>query len=150
MKCNSNRISSSFHELGVLCKFFFFRTSFHLNFNAFQAHFNIFLYIFFSYLCNIIQGKRRAGLNFISKDPDWTNNVFKYKIFYILTCCDINSPISQFTKPRFFLWKYLFIYCFIWIEIIQLFLNLEGASKCISQHRITPNFVKRIFVDWWK
>ena len=65
VKCNSNRISSSFHELGVLCKFFFFRTSFQLNFNAFQAHFNIFLYIFFSYLCNIIQGERRAGLNFI-------------------------------------------------------------------------------------
>ena len=149
MKCNSNRISSSFHELGVLCKFFFFRTSFHLNFNAFQAHFNIFLYIFFSYLCNIIQGKRRAGLNFIFQKILIEPTMFLSIKFSITLLWHqfTNFPIH---KATIFLWKYLFIYCFIWIEIIQLFLNLEGASKCISQHHITPNFVKRIFVDWWK
>ena len=46
--------------------------------------------------------------------------------------------------------KYLFINCFFWIEIIQTFLNLEGASKCISKIIITPNFVKKIFVDCLK
>ena len=43
----------------------------------------------------------------------------------------INSPIP----PIDFLAKYIFIYFLVWIEIIQPFLNLEGASKCISQHR---------------
>ena len=44
VKCNSNRISSSFHELGVLCKFFSFRPSFHLNFNTFQYTFSFHAY----------------------------------------------------------------------------------------------------------
>ena len=43
----------------------------------------------------------------------------------------INSPIP----PIDFLAKYIFIHFLVWIEIIQPFLNLEGASKCISQHR---------------
>ena len=48
---------------------------------------------------------------------------------------DINSPIPQFTNPRFF-YRHIhtFIGFFFCIEIIQPFINLEGAIKCISQH----------------
>ena len=54
---------------------------------------------------------------------------FRNQIYYLVHA--INSPIHQST---IFLSKYLFIHCFFWIEIIQPFLNLKGASKCISQH----------------
>ena len=61
---------------------------------------------------------------------------------------DINSPIPKFTYPRFFYRIIYRYYCFFWIEIIQPFLNLEGASKCILQHHqnksyVTLNFVKK-------
>ena len=60
---------------------------------------------------------------------------------------DQKTITNQQAKTIFFS-KCLFIYCFFWIEIIQPFLNLEGASKCISLHSInkiiiTPNFIKK-------
>jgi len=56
----------------------------------------------------------------------------KQRVSLLYLVCDTNSPIHQSTI--FFLSKYPFIYCFFWIEIIQPFLNLQGASKCISQN----------------
>ena len=49
------------------------------------------------------------------------------------------TSIHQFTNPWIFLSKHFFF----WIEIIQPFLNLIGASKCIS-HRVSVQEVKSL------
>ena len=68
---------------------------------------------------------------------------------------DINSPIPQFTNPRFF---YRHIYWFFfWIEIIKPFLNLEWALTWISQHHSNNNNTKfrsknireLVKINWW-
>ena len=63
-----------------------------------------------------------------------------------------NSPNPQF----FYRNIYLFI-GFFWIEIIQPFLNLKGASKCISQHHWNnhntkfrwKNICRLVKMNWW-
>ena len=60
--------------------------------------------------------------------------------------------VTSIHQSAIFFIKYLFIYCFFWIEFIRSFLNLEWAEKnafhSIIKIIITPNFAKKIFVDW--
>ena len=57
--------------------------------------------------------------------------------------------VTSTHQSMIFLLKYLCIHCFFWIEIIQLSLNLEGASKCISQHHQKHSWIgENELVNW--
>jgi hypothetical protein len=78
---------------------------------------------------------------------NWDSNLEEHgNTIYIL----FRTSIHQFNNPQFF-----FIKIFIFnTKIIQPFLNLEGASKCISQHHWTPNFIEKhirrlVKINWW-
>ena len=73
--------------------------------------------------------------------PLWRNQVFQL-------ASDINSPIHDFFYQNI----YLFIDFFGLksFSLIQILRGHQNAFHSIRKIIITPNFVKKIFVDWWK
>ena len=89
----------------------------------------------------------------------WTRmKKWNKELVFLYLVRDINSPIPKFTNPRFFYRNIHLFIVFFWIEIIQPFTNLKGASKCISKRQwnnhITKfsnwqNIRRLVEINWW-